>query len=157
MLDDDLLYPPIQYSAGWLLLLLAALLLAIAAAVVIAMLTRPKRVRVAPTPHPQYVLQQLRGEYLARIDDVERRVRAGELDARKAHVELSRLLRGFVAEYSGIEAPVMTLPDLVDRGVHPALVDAISRFTNPSIFRRRPPVDPVLGAEAARTAVNAWH
>lgn len=157
MLDDDLLYPPIQYSGGWLLLLIAAVLLAIAAGVAIAVLTRPKRVPVAPVPHPQYVLQQLRAEYLAQIDDVDRRARAGELDARKAHAELSRLLRSFVAEYSGIEAPVMTLPDLVDRGVHPALIDVISRFTNPSIFRRRPPVDPVLGAEAARTAVNAWH
>lgn len=157
MLDDDLLYPPIQYSGGWLLLLLAAVLLAIAAGVAIAVLRRPQRPVTASVAPPAVVLQQLRAEYLARIDDVDRRARAGELDARRAHAELSRLLRAFVAEYSGIEAPVMTLPDLVDRGVHPALLDVISRFTNPSIFRRRPPVDPALGAEAARTAVNAWH
>lgn len=157
MPDDDLLYPPTQYGGGWLLLLLAIVAVLILGAVVVGLLTRPKRLAVTPRVDPAAVLMQLRGEYLAGIDDIDRRARSGELDARRAHAELSRLMRTFVAEYSGLEAPVMTLQDLVARGVHPALIDALGRFSYPSLFRSRPPVDPVLGAEAARQVVRAWH
>jgi len=157
MSDDDLLYPPTQYGPEWLVLLLAIVAVLVLGGVLVAVLTRPPRVVAPPVPHPTLVLTQLRTEYLARIDDVERRARAGELDARRAHAELSRLMRGFVGEYSGLEAPVMTLQDLRARGVHPALLDAIGRFSYPSIFPPRNPVDPVLGAEAARQVVHAWH
>ena len=157
MPDDDLLYPPIQYGAGWLLLLLAIIVLLILGGVLVAVLTRPKRPATPPAPHPAVALMQLRGEYLARIDDVDRRARSGELDPRSAHAELSRLMRAFVNEYSGLEAPVMTLQDLAARGVHPALIDAIGRFSYPSLFPRRAPVDPTLGAEAARQVVHTWH
>lgn len=157
MLDDDLLYPPAQYGGEWLLILLAIVAMLILAGVVVALLTRPRRVLAPPVAHPAAVLQQLRAEYLGRIDEVDRQARAGEIDARRAHAELSRLMRGFVAEYSGLEAPVMTLQDLVARGVHPALIDAIGRFSYPSLFPRRPPVDPGLGAEAARQVVTVWH
>ena len=157
MLDDDLLYPPAQYDGGWLLLLLGIILVVILAGVLVAVLTRPRRLAATPQVHPEAVLVQLRGEYLARIDDIDRRARSGEIDARRAHGELSRLMRAFVAEYSGLEAPVLTLQDLVARGVHPALIDALGRFSYPSLFRRQPPVDPVLGAEAARQVVHTWH
>lgn len=157
MPDDDLLYPPTQYGGGWLLLLFVLVALLVLGAVLVVVLTRPRRAPVAPAVPVEVALQRLRGEYLARIDDVDRRARAGELDARRAHAELSRLMRGFVNEYSGLEAPVMTLQDLAARGVHPALVDAIGRFSYPSLFPRQAPVDPVLGAEAARQVVHAWH
>lgn len=157
MPGDDLLYPPTQYGGGWLLLLLALVALLVVGAVLVAVLTRPRRAPVAPAVPVAVALQQLRGEYLARIDDIERRARSGELDARRAHAELSRLMRGFVNEYSGLEAPVLTLQDLAARGVHPALVDALGRFSYPSLFPRRAPVDPVLGAEAARQVVHTWH
>ena len=83
--------------------------------------------------------------------------KAGEVDARHAHAELSRLMRAFVNEHSGLEAPVMTLKDLVALGVHPALLDALDRFTYPSVFRREAPLDPALGAQAARLVVELWH
>jgi len=103
------------------------------------------------------VLGQLRTEYLAEIDSIEQQVRAGQLDARQAHAALSRLMRRFVNEYSGLEAPVLTLQDLVARGVHPALVDALGRYSYPSLFRREAPIDPVLGAQAARQVVQTWY
>ncbi|WP_395640201.1 hypothetical protein [Pseudolysinimonas sp.] len=157
MPDDDLLYPPTQYGAGWLLLLLAIIVALLLVAVLVAVLTRPKRAVTPLAADPAVLLQQLRGEYLARIDDIDRRARSGEIDPRRAHAELSRLMRAFVGEYSGIEAPVMTLRDLVARGVHPSLIDAIGRFSYPSLFPRKPPVDPALGADAARQVVHTWH
>ncbi len=157
MPGDDVLYPPAQYGPLWLVLVILALLAVVGAAVLVAILTRPRRLESQPEIDRPAVLTQLRVEYLTGIDDVERRVRAGELDARRAHAELSRLMRAFVNEYSGLEAPVLTLQDLVAQGVHPALIDALGRFTYPSLFRRGAPVDPVLGAQAARQVVQTWH
>jgi len=157
MPDDDLLYPPAQYGVGWLLLVFAVVVVAILVGVLIRVLTRPRRLATVPTADPRAVLTQLRGEYRTRIDEIEQRAAAGDLDARRAHEELSRAMRAFVNEYSGLEAPVLTLKDLVALGVQPALVDALSRFTYPSVFRREPPLDPALGAAAARQVVESWH
>lgn len=157
MPDDDLLYPPAQYGSGWLLLVLAIVVAVLAAAVLIGVLTRQRRLASQPTNDPAAILVQLRGEYLARIDEIEQKARAGEIDSRRAHAALSRLMRAFVNEYSGLEAPVLTLQDLVARGVNPALIDALGRFTYPSLFRREVPLDPVLGAQAARQVVQSWH
>ena len=129
----------------------------VVAGILVAVLTRPKRLAAQPSVDPHLVLGQLRTEYLAEIDSIEQQVRAGQLDARRAHAALSRLMRRFVNEYSGLEAPVLTLQDLVARGVHPALVDALGRYSYPSLFRREAPIDPVLGAQAARQVVQTWY
>lgn len=157
MLGDDTLFPPAQYTGVWLGLVFLIVVAIVGAGVLIALLTRPRRPSAQSQLSPLAVLAQLRTEYTVELDRVEQQVRAGELDARQAHGELSRLMRAFVNEYSGIEAPVMTLQDLVAAGVHPALVDALGRFTYPSLFRRGAPVDPLLGVEAARQVVSSWH
>lgn len=157
MPGDDVLYPPAQYGPLWLVLAIVLLVVIVGVAVLVALLTRPRRLATRPAADGPAVLTQLRVEYLAGVDDVERRVRSGEIDARRAHAELSRLMRAFVNEYSGLEAPVLTLQDLVAQGVHPSLIDALGRFTYPSLFRRGAPVDPVLAVQAARQVVQSWH
>lgn len=157
MPGDDVLYPPAQYAPLWLLLAFAILVALVLAGLLVAVLTRPRRPARQAKLSPLVVLAQLRTEYSAELDRVERQLRAGELGDRQAHAELSRLMRAFVNEYSGIEAPVMTLQDLVAQGVHPTLVDALGRFTYPSLFRRGAPIDPLLGVEAARQVVQSWH
>lgn len=156
MPGDDVLYPPVQYGPGWLLLVFAIIALLVLAGVIVAVLTRPRR-PASDAPALPDAIELLRTDYLSRIDEVDREVREGRLDARRAHARLSRLMRAFVNEYSGLEAPVLTLQDLVARGVHPALIDALGRFSYPSLFGRGAPVDPALGAEAAREVVRAWH
>lgn len=156
MPEGDLLYPPAQYGGGWLFLVLAIVIAAVGIVALIHVLTRPRPLASQPQADPAAVIAQLRSEYLAMIDDLERRAQAGDVDPRRAHAELSRLMRAFVNEHSGLEAPVMTLKDLVALGVHPALLDALDRFTYPSVFRREAPLDPALGAQAARLVVELW-
>jgi hypothetical protein len=145
-----------------MLLAIGILILLIAAAWLVIMLTRPRRGMVVadagqqPVPTAD-VLSQLRTEYFERIQQIETDYRERRLSPRNANLELSRVVRTFVNEYSGLEAPVLTLEDLKVRGVHPALIDAMGRHYYPSIFRQGPPVDPVAGAEAARTVVRTWH
>src|SRR5688572_8755274 len=139
MSGDDLFYPPAQYGVGWLLLVLAIVVAAIVVTVLVRVLTRPRRLETQPTADPVAVIAQLRGEYRERIDEIEQQALSGELDPRRAHAELSRLMRAFVNEYSGLEAPVLTLQDLVALGVQPPLIDALKRFSYPSLFRREAP------------------
>jgi hypothetical protein len=162
MPGSDEMYPPAQYGWGWMLLAIGVLILLIAAAWLVIMLTRPRRSMIVADAGQQPVLtadvlSQLRTEYFERIQQIETDYRERRLSPRNANLELSRVVRTFVNEYSGLEAPVLTLEDLKARGVHPALIDALGRHYYPSIFRQGPPVDPVAGAEAARTVVRSWH
>lgn len=162
MPGSDELYPPAQYGWGWMLLAIGILLLLITAAWLVILLTRPRRpvaaaVTQGPTPPTGDVLSLLRSEYLERIQQIETDYRERRLTPRNANLELSRVVRTFVNEYSGLEAPVLALDDLKARGVHPALIDAMGRHYYPSIFRQGPSIDPVAGAEAARTVVRTWH
>jgi len=159
----DELYPPAQYGWGWLLLALGILALLALAGWLVVFLTRPRRSIQVPgatqqiTPPTGDVLSMLRTEYDAEIGRIEADYRAGRLSARSANLELSRIVRSFVNEYSGLEAPVLALDDLVRLGVQPALIDAIHRHYYPSVFRRGPAFDPHAGAEAARRVVATWH
>lgn len=159
MTEPDELYPPVQYAPGWMLLALGIIALAILAVWLILLLTRPRRVPAGDAASPAVgdALAQLRQEYLGGIDGIEHAWRSGRIDARRANLELSRATRAFVNEYSGLEAPVLALDDLVARGVHPALIDALRRHYYPSVFGRGPAVDPAAGAEAARRVVVEWH
>ncbi|PVE97908.1 hypothetical protein [Microbacterium sp. TPD7012] len=163
MPGSDELYPPAQYGWGWMLLAIGILILLVLGAWLLIVLTRPRRVLSTagepqgPTLLTVDVLSQLRTEYLDRIQMVETDYRERKLSARNANFELSRVVRTFVNEYSGLEAPVLALDDLKARGVHPALIDAMGRHYYPSIFRQGPAIDPIAGAEAARTVVRTWH
>ncbi len=163
MPGSDELYPPAQYGWGWMLLAIGILALLVLGAWLLIVLTRPRRAlstageAQGPTLLTVDVLSQLRTEYLERIRMVESDYRERKLSARNANFELSRVVRTFVNEYSGLEAPVLALDDLKARGVHPALIDAMGRHYYPSIFRQGPAIDPIAGAEAARTVVRTWH
>ena len=164
MPGSDELYPPAQYTGWWMLLAFGIIVLLVAAAWIVIALTRQRRTLTLPGEGQtgtqlltMDVLSQLRVEYLDRIQQIEDDYRAKKLNARNANYELSKVVRTFVNEYSGLEAPVLALDDLVARGVHPALIDAIGRHYYPSIFRQGPAIDPLSGSEAARTVVRTWH
>lgn len=159
----DELYPPAQYGWGWIVLALGILAVLALAGWLVVVLTRPKRSIVLQgqaqqiTPPTDDVLSMLRTEYIGEIGRIEAAYRTGALSARGANLELSRVVRSFVNEYSGLEAPVLALDDLVRMGVPPALIDALHRHYYPSIFRPGPAMDPHAGAEAARRVVTTWH
>ena len=161
MQGPDEFYPPYQYGWGWLLLALGLIALVLLGAALVLWFTRmekPPRTTTAPaTPVTTDVLTQLRYEYAARIDQIERDYTAGALTPKAANRELSATVRAFVNEYSGLEAPVLSLADLQQLGVHPALIDAIQRHYYPSIFRKDMVIDPVAGATAARAVVSSWY
>ena len=154
-------YPPYQYGWGWLLLAVGLIALVLVAWALVLWFTRmekpPKQSTQPSVPVTADVLTQLRYEYAARIDQIEAAYTAGAMSPKTANRELSALVRSYVNEYSGLEAPVLSLSDLVELGVHPALIDALQRHYYPSIFRKDMVIDPVAGAAAARAVVSSWY
>lgn len=162
MFAIDGLYPPAQYAWGWLALAFVILAVLIGAAWAIVTMTRPRLqlddADAPPVPLPTgELLARMRAEYDEVIDDIERRYAAGELAPRDANLALSATVRRYVNEYSGLEAPVLALTDLEQRGVHPALIDAVRRHYYPGVFRHGRTIDPHAGARAARLVVQQWH
>lgn len=157
----DELYPPYQYGWGWLVLALGLLALIVLAAWAVIFFTRPRRIpEETKAERPKLtgdVISQLRMEYSQSLRKVMADHDARRIDGREANRRMSALVRRFVNEYSGLEAPVLALDDLRGLGVHPALLDALQRHYYPSIFRRDHVVDPRAGAVAAQKVIDLWH
>jgi hypothetical protein len=102
-------------------------------------------------------MARLKGDYLERIEEIVRLAEAGELDARRAHQELSVALRQFVHEASGISAPTMTLTDL-GHSRNPALVPVteVVRGIYPVEFGPDRDTSVVSAAAYAREVIARW-
>ncbi len=156
-------YPPAQYSALWLWVLLGLLVLLIAGWLAYLWLKPPKAPEPQPAPKPaapkQEVLvapQTLRDAYLAVFDRIEQDAAAGKLSARRAHVELSRALRQFVSDASGIETPVLTLRQMEQHGLSPQLIKAMRGRLYPGAFSQSAKVQVPGSVEVARRVVRSW-
>ena len=166
MENDSGFYAPLTYSA-WLTWAGLGLLLLVAAWLAFVFLStrqRPGTVPAAPSRPPSDP-SGLKQEYLRRIDAVAGDAAAGRLPARASHQELSMLIRSFVRDIAGIDAPRMTLAELNRQGI-PAAASAISSLY-PAEFGPEPrdteprdtePRDSVAAAaETAREVVRAWN
>ena len=161
MPESDAFYPPAQYGAVWLIWTFVALaaLLAAAALLLYQYRGRPVAEPVAPPPVPAEASVPpitLRAQYRALITQVEKAHLTGEIDARTAHLEFSRIVRAFVNEYSGIEAPVLTLSELTERKAHTSLVNALRGRFYPGGFREQPTLSVTESANVARSVVAKW-
>jgi len=154
----DGFYPPMTYSALWLVLGLVVLAAVLGWGVVIWRQTRPARPpRPAPEPPPGWRLGNLKGGYLRRIDEIVRLAGTEELSTRRAHQELSVTVRQFVQEASGLTAPTMTLTELGRSGV-PSLkpvTDVVLRLY-PVEFGPDSTASIGTAADVAREVVSRW-
>ena len=123
-------------------------------AVVVWAQTRPARVEPEPELPPGWWLAQLKGRYIQRIDEVVRLGDAGELSARRAHQELSVVVRDFVQEASGVQAPTMTLAELGRTG-DPALAPSPTS-SGDSIPSSSGPSGPSPWPPPPRMRVRSW-
>ena len=150
-------YPPMAYSPVWLYIGVILLMAIGGWAAVIWAQTRPGRTPRAPEPPPGWRMARLKGDYLERIEEIVRLADAGELDARRAHQELSVALRQFVHEASGISAPTMTLADL-GQSRNPALapVTEVVRGIYPVEFGPDRDTSVATAAAYAREVIARW-
>lgn len=152
---DPAFYGPLQYSPGWVwagagLLVLVALWYA----VVLTATRRPRKVESDRRPAGLTDVAALKEAYLQRINDVERDAASGIRNARDAHQEISLLLRSFVRDVTGVDAPRMTHADLA-RHPLPAAAAVVGELY-PAAFGPGPLPAVAVSAASARKAVQEW-
>lgn len=156
-MDGDPVYlAPQGYTVVWPVLGGLILLAILVWAMWVWMLTRPPEDEEGSAPLPPAAVAKLRHEALARIDAVEQAVRSGRRTARGGHHELSRVVRGFVSEVSGLEADTMTAADLRQHG--PAHLAHLIEEYYPRQFGIAEADEPSVtrSAAAARRVVRGW-
>ncbi len=153
----DGLYPPMTYSPIWLVLGLVTFAGIVAWGFVVWWQTRQPRPQPPPEPPAGWRLEMLKTHYIARIDEVVRLETLGQLSHRRAHQELSLIVREFVEEASGLRAPTMTLSEL-GRSSVPSLApvtDVVLRLY-PVEFGPETATPVWQAADLARGALARW-
>ncbi|MDT0201112.1 hypothetical protein [Nocardioides sp. AE5] len=72
-----------------------------------------------PKPPPPRDPARARGEALGELDRIGHRVATGELGEREGYQQMSGVVRGFVAEATGLPTHTMALADLRALGIEP--------------------------------------
>ncbi|MEO7058395.1 MAG: hypothetical protein ABI083_01615 [Lapillicoccus sp.] len=158
MADDNGFYLPMTYSTLWLVIGVVILLAILGWALVVWWQTRPAPPPpLAPPPPAGWVLAQLKGRYLTRIDEIVALAESGEISDRRGHQELSTTVRQFVQEASGLRAPTMTLTDLGRSGVAQLepVTDVVLRLY-PVEFGPEREARVATVADVARRVVQQW-
>lgn len=148
-------YAPDPYASVWVWVG-AALVAAVALWYVwVWRSTRVRPVVVPPRITPDR-LSRLRADYSRQIDAVVRRATAGEITQRRAHQQISVLVRHFVQEVSGVRAPTMTLTDLTASGPRLTPVSDVVATLYPGEFGTEETRTLVGAASVAKEVVARW-
>jgi hypothetical protein len=145
----DELQPPVGYDDRWVLLALLALGLVVVYYAAVLWWTRERPPRAAPAGP--------RTGWVGRLDAISAAVDRGELTARQGHQEISRTVREFVSERSGVPAATMTLGDFRQHG--PERLAELVALTYPPSFSADEDLSVAAfeeTAERARTLVTTW-
>jgi hypothetical protein len=151
---DPGFHGPLQYSPVWLWAGLALLLLVAAWYIFVFTSTRQPGGDTAHVAARLTDLPALKAAYLQRINDVEHKAAAGSMAPRTAHQEISLLLRYFVRDATGVDAPRMTHADLAEHPL-PAAAAAVAALY-PGQFGPEPLPAVAASAATAREAVRSW-
>lgn len=148
-------YPPDPYAPWWIWVSVGVLALIVLWYALVWWLTRQRPVTVAPRLTGDR-LERLRADYARQIDLVAGQAETGEISQRRAHQQLSVLVRHFVQEVSGIAAPTMTLTDLTRSGERLTPVSDAVATLYPGEFEPRAAQTVSGAAEVAKQVVARW-
>jgi hypothetical protein len=148
-------YAPDPYAERWLWIGVGILALLLLWYAWVWWSTRERPLVVPPRVAPDR-LARLRADYTQQIDVVVARAEAGEITTRRAHQQLSVLVRHFVQEVSGVAAPTMTLTDLTASGSRLRPVTHVVGVLYPGEFGPRETRTLHGAAGAAKEVVARW-
>ncbi len=150
---DDL-YPPLRQDAAWTALGLALIVIVAAWWTWIWWTTRSPRPSGSAVTLVGQPLEELRGDFLDRIDDVGAAHVSGTIDRRNVFQSLSLLVRRFAFEASGFPAHTKSLADLERE--HPGVLAQTVQAWYPDEFAEVRAGDVDDGLARARRLVAGW-
>lgn len=148
-------YAPDPYSDLWVWLGVAILAVVGCWYAWVWWSTRSRPVVVPPRIAPDR-LTRLRADYARQIDLVVAQADEGVITQRRAHQQVSVLVRHFVHEVSGIHAPTMTLTDLSSSGERLTPVSKVVAVLYPGEFAPREAQTIGGAARVAKQVVARW-
>lgn len=148
-------YPPDPYAPIWVWVGAGILVVVALWYVLVWRVTRERPVVIPPRATPER-MSRLRADYVRQIDAVVRRTESGEITDRRAHQQISVLLRHFVQEASGVRAPTMTLTDLTASGPRLTPVSRVVAALYPGEFAPQETRTLAGAAAAAKEVVSRW-
>ncbi|MCR5529758.1 MAG: hypothetical protein K6F49_11115 [Saccharofermentans sp.] len=118
---------------------------------------RKKKKAEAPKPYVRKrSIQEIKSDYLKQIDAIEKQYNNREIDEREAYIRLSKVVRTFVQEMTGIKAMNLTLSEIKELNL-PKLADLIAEFYRPEFAYDSEGADTVRHIADARTVVTQWN
>ncbi|HEY9495527.1 MAG TPA: hypothetical protein VIR15_11795 [Intrasporangium sp.] len=148
-------YAPDAYSGRWFWIGVALLAVVLAWYVWVWWSTRSRPITIPPRITPDR-LTRLRADYARQIDLVVAQAEGGVITQRRAHQQVSVLVRHFVQEVSGIHAPTMTLTDLTSSGARLSPVSRVVGALYPGEFAPRATETVAGAALVAKEVVARW-
>ncbi|GAA6525723.1 hypothetical protein [Intrasporangium sp. DVR] len=148
-------YPPAPYSGHWVWIGIALLGVVLVWYVWVWWATRARPVVVPRRITPDR-LSRIRADYARQIDLVVAQAHDGAITQRRAHQQVSVLVRHFVQEVSGIRAPTMTLTDLTSSGERLSPVSRVVGVLYPGEFAPRETQSVAGAAQVAKEVVSRW-
>lgn len=157
MANDHLqwIVAPLPYSVLWLVLGVLLFLGVIGWFVGIVVWTLPvQRLRTIPVIR-DISARVLRRKFSAAIGAVSDRYHAGELTARQAYAEMSRILRNFVYARTGVAAQYMALGEVVDSEAAAAAPAVSALYSRQFGLGDNP--DVAATAAQVRNTIQSWN
>lgn len=142
---------PVGFSPFWLVTGVSLLAIVALFYLLVWWFTRIRRPPAPVQPATTYDPQR----YLMQVDEVAKRVHLGTMTPRDGYLELSRIVRAAVCEYTGIPADKMTLDDL-RRSPLRHTSEAIG-FVYPGVFGPEPRYDYARALQLAREVLAGWN
>jgi hypothetical protein len=151
------LNPPLQYSVIWLIIGLVLLLAIISWYGFTFWLTRRRPVKSLATIKQLSTasdLNQLKANYLQRIEACFQQYQRQEISLRSLHQTLSMLIRLFIYDVRHFPAPRLTLADL-KLSAYPTLTELVAAYY-PSEFTATEIGDAQASVNAAKGFIQQW-
>lgn len=150
---------PFSYAL-WPIILLGVIVLGIIVTLMILKLNiKPKKKPAPKNEQPQKVqtvdVNRIRMFYLMQLDELEKAFRNEKLSIREAYQNMSRIVRQFVQERTGIQADSYTLNDIKKLNI-PKLEALISEFYSPE-FSVKSQGDVFAALEKSRRIIEEWN
>ena len=95
-------------------------------------LKRPKKIKIKK-PSPK-TLMQIKQTYMGEMNRIEGELRSGRITIRKAYNDMSKCIRNFVFEATGIPVDKYTLAEIKKVNI-PALTQLVSEYYEPEFAR----------------------
>lgn len=145
---------PLPYSMFWLVLSVLLIVGVIGWFIGVVVWTLPvEQLRTIPVVR-DISARVLRRKFSAAVGRVTENYRAGELNAREAYAEMSRILRNFVFYRTGVRAQYMTLGE-VSQGPAAAAAPVVKALYSRQ-FDVAPNPDVAAAAAQVRSAIQSW-